>query len=186
MQLGANDLSRSQLQVLFLLIMQVLYLQLQKNVISLISVLTIWWCPCVKSSLVLFKRVFAMTTAFSCQNSVSLCPASFCIPKPTWLLLQVSLDFLLFHSNTLWWIGCVFFLFVCLFLVLVLRGLLGLHRTNQLWVPLHWWLGHRLELLWCWMICLGNEPSSFCHFWGCTQVLHFRLFCWLEGLFHFF
>ena len=58
--------------------------------------------------------------------------------------------------------------------MLVLRGLLGLHRTNQLWVPLHWWLEHRLELLWCWMICLGNELSSFCHFWGCTQVLHFR------------
>ena len=45
---------------------------------------------------------------------------------------------------------------------------------------------HRLELLWCWMTCLGNEPRSFCHFWGCTQVLHFRLFCWLWWLLHFF
>ena len=25
------------------------------------------------------------------------------------------------------------------------------------------------------MICLGNEPRSFCHFWDCTQVWHFRL-----------
>ena len=29
-----------------------------------------------------WKRVFAMTSAFSWQNSVSLCPASFCTPKP--------------------------------------------------------------------------------------------------------
>ena len=26
------------------------------------------------------------------------------------------------------------------------------------------------------MVCLGNEQRSFCHFWYCTQVLHFRLF----------
>ena len=25
------------------------------------------------------------------------------------------------------------------------------------------------------MFCLGNEPRSFCHFWDCTQVWHFRL-----------
>ena len=28
------------------------------------------------------KRMFAMTSAFSWQNSISLCPASFCIPRP--------------------------------------------------------------------------------------------------------
>ena len=53
-----------------------------KMVISLISVLTIWWCPCVESSLVLLKRVFAMTSAFSWQNSISLCLASFRTPRP--------------------------------------------------------------------------------------------------------
>ena len=31
----------------------------------------------------------------------------------------------------------------------------------------------------------GNELRSFCHFWDCTQVLHFRLCCWLWGLFYF-
>ena len=39
-----------------------------KNIINLISVLTIWWCPCVKSSLVLWKNVscvFAMTRQWS-------------------------------------------------------------------------------------------------------------------------
>ena len=53
-----------------------------KNIINLISVLTIWWCPCVDSSLVCWKRVFAMTSAFSWQNSISLCPASFYTPRP--------------------------------------------------------------------------------------------------------
>ena len=48
-----------------------------KNIINLISVLTIWWCPCVESSLWCWKRVFAMTSVFSWQNSISLCPASF-------------------------------------------------------------------------------------------------------------
>ena len=38
------------------------------------------------------------------------------------LLLQVSLDFLFLHSSPLWWKGH-------LFLVLVLEGLTGLHRT---------------------------------------------------------
>ena len=33
-----------------------------------------------------WKRVFAMTSAFSWQNSISLCPASFCIPRPNLLV----------------------------------------------------------------------------------------------------
>ena len=36
------------------------------------------------------------------------------------------------------------------------------------------------------MVCLGNKQRSFCHFWDCIQVLHFRFFCWLCGLLHFF
>ena len=36
------------------------------------------------------------------------------------------------------------------------------------------------------MVCLGNKQRSFCHFWYCIQVLHFRLFCWLWWLRHFF
>ena len=38
-----------------------------------------------------------------------------------------------------------------LFRVLVLEGLLGHHRIVQLQ---HYWLGHRLGLLWYWMVCL--------------------------------
>ena len=53
-----------------------------KNIISLISVLTIWWCPHVESSLVLLEEGVCMTSGFSWQNSISLCPASFCTPRP--------------------------------------------------------------------------------------------------------
>ena len=89
-----------------------------KNAINLIWVLTIWWCPCVKSSLIFWKRVFAITSVFSWQqNSVSLCPASFCTPRPnlpvtpgiSWLptfAFQSPMMNLLFShlvmSNSLW------------------------------------------------------------------------------------
>ena len=164
----------------------------------------------------------------------------------TCLLLQVPLDFLLLHSNPLWWKEP-------LFLLLTLGGLVGLKKTIHL---LRYWclvvdldycgiggfphssvskesawntgnpglipglgrspregnddplqysclenlLGRRAwqatvhvvargrhdlvtkppqPSLWYWLVYLGNEPRSFCCFWDWTQVLHFRLFCWL-------
>jgi len=58
------------------------------------------------------------------------------------------------------------------FWVLVLEGLVGLHRTIQLQLLQHYQSGHRLGLPWYWMVCLGNEQRSFCCFWDCIQVLH--------------
>ena len=58
------------------------------------------------------------------------------------------------------------------FWVLVLEQLVGLHRTIQLQLLQHYWLGHRLGLLWYWMVCLGNEQRSFCCFWDCLQAFH--------------
>ena len=86
---------------------------------------------------------------------LNLCPASFFTPRPTCLFLQVSLDFLLLHSSPLWWKGHHF-------LVLVLEGLVGLHRTLLLQ---HLQLRRRLGLLWHWMVCLGNKQRSCCRFW---------------------
>ena len=151
-----------------------------KNIINLILVLTIWWCPCVESSPVLLeKRVFAMTSAFSWQDSISLCPALFCTPRPN-LPVTPGISWLpTFDSSPLLWKGHLFW-------VLVLEGLVGLHRTIQLQLLQHYWSTHRLGLLWYWMVCLGNEQRSFCHFWDYIQVLHFRLFCWLWWLLHFF
>ena len=84
------------------------------------------------------------------------------------LLFQVFLFFLLLHSSPLRWKGH-------LFGVLVLEVLVGLHRTVQLQLLQHYWLGRRLGLLWYCMVCLGNEQRLFCHFWDWIQVLHFRL-----------
>ena len=98
----------------------------------------------------------------------------FVLQGQTSLLLQVSLDILLLLSSPLWWKGH-------LFLVLVLEGLIGHHRTIQLQLLKHYWLEHRLGLLWQWMACLRNEPRSFCGFSDYTQVLHFRLFSDYEG-----
>ena len=44
------------------------------------------------------RGCFAMTSGFSWQNSLSLCPISFCTLRPN-LLVLVSLDFLLLHSS---------------------------------------------------------------------------------------
>ena len=118
-----------------------------------------------------------MISAFSCQNSLicftlyskakfacySRCffTSYFCIPAP-------------YNDKAIF------------FWVLVLEGLVGLHRTIQLQLLQHYWSGHRLGLPWYWMVCLGNEQRSFCRFWDCIQVLRFGLFCWLWGLLHFF
>ena len=65
--------------------------------------------------------------------------------------------------------------------MLVVEGLVGLHRTIQLQPLQCYWLGHRLGLLWYWTGCLGNEQRSFCHFWDCIQVLYFGLFVDHDG-----
>ena len=116
---------------------------------------------------------------FSWQNSFNLCPASFCIPRSN---LPVSpgvswLPTFAFHSPIIK--GHLFW-------VLVLKGLVGLHKTIQLQLLQHYWLGHRLGLLWYWMVCLRYEQRSFCRFWDCIQVLHFGLFCWPWWQLHFF
>ena len=154
-----------------------------KNIINLISVWTIWWSPRVESSLVLLERVFAMTSVFSWKNSVHLCPALFCTLKSK-LSVNPGIAWLpTLHSNPLWWKGYLFF---PPFGISSRRSFVNLHRTSQLQLLKPWWLGHRLWLLWCLLACLGNKLKSFCHFWDCTQIPYFRLFCWLWGIFYFF
>ena len=186
-----------------------------------------------------------MTSAFSWQNSISLCPTSFCTPRPnlpvtpcvSWLptfafqsLIMRRTSLLGIGSKrscrsswrsevaqpcpTLWdpmdcslpgpppmglsrqgyWRGLPFPIepgSPALRAVALpskppvkYRGV-SLHRTLQIQLLQHYWSGHRLVLLWYWMLCLGNEQRSFCHFWDCIQVLDLDS-CWLWWLLHFF
>ena len=74
-----------------------------KNIINLISVLTIWWCWCV---IISCKRCLLWPTCFLDKNLLAFALLHFVLQ--TYLLLQVSLDFLLSHSNPLWWKGSLF------------------------------------------------------------------------------
>ena len=118
--------------------------------------------------------MFAMTSMFSWQNSVSFHPVSFCTLRPN-LPVTPGISWLptfAFQSPMM---------NKTCFFAISLGDLLGLHRTYKLQLLLHLWLEHRVALLGYWMGCSGNELRSFCHFQGCTQVLHFDSFVNYEG-----
>ena len=123
-----------------------------KNIINLILVMTIWWCLCVESSLVLLEGVFVMTSAFSWENSISLGPASFCIPRPK-LPVTPGVSWLptfAFQSPVMKRTS---------FLGVHSKGLVGLHGTIQLQLLQRYWLGHRLGSPWYWMVCLWKRTE---------------------------
>ena len=120
-----------------------------KNIINLILVLTNWWCPCAEYFLVLVEEGACYDQWVPLQNSISLCPASFCTPRPS-LPVTPSISWLptfAFQSPIMKktsFLG-------------VLESLVSLHRTFQLQLLQHYWSGHRLGLLWYWMVFLGNR-----------------------------
>ena len=109
-----------------------------------------------------------MTSTFCWPIFVSLCPASFCTPRPYFPVTPGISWLSTLHSSPLLWKKH-------LFGVLVLESLVVLQRTVKLQLHLHYLSGDRLGFLWYWMTCLGKEPRSFCHFWDWIQVLHFGL-----------
>ena len=147
-----------------------------KNIISLIWVLTMYGqCLCINLfSWVVGKGCLLWPSCSLDKTLLAFTLLHFVLWGQTCLLFLVSLDLLLLLFNLLWLKG---YLFWCFFL----ENIVGLHRTNQLPLLQHQWLGHRLGLLKYWMICLGNELRSFCNFWDCTQVLFFGLFIDYEG-----
>ena len=100
-----------------------------KNIICLILILAIWWCPHVESFLVLLEK--------GVYYGQCVLLTKFCWPLSCFilyskarlnLLFWVSLNFLFLHPNLLWWKGHLFFFFFVLFF-----GVVGLHRTGQPW-----------------------------------------------------
>ena len=99
-----------------------------KNKINLISVIDHLVVTACSHLFCCWKRVLAMTSAFSWQNSVSLCPASFCTPRPIWPVIP-SISWLpnfAIQSPIVKRTS---------FLRLVLESLFGLHGTSQLQLP---------------------------------------------------
>ena len=91
-----------------------------KNIINQISVLTTWWCLHVELSLVLLEKGVCYDQYVLLTKLLDLALLHFVFQGQTCLLLQVSLDFLLLHSNPLRWNGH--------FLVLVVEDLVGLQE----------------------------------------------------------
>ena len=101
----------------------------------------------------------------SFRKNISLCPASFCTPKPN-LPVTPGIPWLptfAFQSPILKRTS---------FLGVSSRRSCRSSQNPYFKLLQHYWSGNRLWLLWYWMVCLGNKQRSFCHFWDCTQVLH--------------
>ena len=123
---GVHDLSHSKLLVFFFFFFFAdcidLYFSAARNIINLILVLTIWWCPVYSGFLCSWKNVFAMTSNSSWQNSISfallhfvlqaklacysiyLLTSAFCIPVPydeSDLFFAVSLEGLVVLNRTI-------------------------------------------------------------------------------------
>ena len=83
-----------------------------KNRINLILELTIWWCPYVSlmslSSLVLLEEGVCCDQCVLLEKLLTFSLLHFVLQGQICLLLQVSLDFLLFYSSPLWWKGHLF------------------------------------------------------------------------------
>ena len=66
-----------------------------KNIINQIVALTIWWCPCVESSLVLLKEGVCYDQCVLSAKLLVFALLHFVLQGQTCVLLQVSTDFLL-------------------------------------------------------------------------------------------
>ena len=115
--------------------------------------LTIWWCPCVESSLVFLEEGICCDQCILLAK-LSLCPASFCTSRPNFPVTPgVSwLPTFAFQSPIMKKTS---------FLGVILKGLVGLHRTVQLQVLRCYWLGHRPGFPWYWMVRLFSCSASF-------------------------
>ena len=117
-----------------------------------------------------------MTSAFSWQNSVSLHPASIWYSKA---------KFVCYSSYVLTSYYCIPVPYDekdIFFWVLVLEGLVDLHRAIHLQLLWHYWLAHTptswgIDLDYCdveWLALEMNGDHSVI-FWDCAQILHFEL-----------
>ena len=124
------------------------------------------------------KRGFVVISMFSWQNSVSLWPASFGTPRSN---LPITPGIFWCPTFAFWFLMMkrTIFLFVCLFLVWVLEGLVCLYWNIQ-----HQWLG--IDLDYC--VVLNGLPRkwvkiilSFLRYVLGIESSHFSWFMWANN-----
>ena len=76
--------------------------------VTKILILIIWWYPCVESSFVLLEKGVCYDQCVLLTKLLAFALLHFVLQRQTCLLLQVSLDILLLHSNPLGWKWCLF------------------------------------------------------------------------------
>ena len=90
-----------------------------------------WWCPCVELSLVLLEESVCYDQCVLLTKVCHLRPASFCTPRPNFLLFQITFDLLFCipipHDVKDIFTSVVLFFFS--HFLLVLENLVGLYRT---------------------------------------------------------
>ena len=75
-----------------------------KNIINLILVLTIWWCPICKVMSYVVERGYLLWPVRSLGKTLlAFALLHVVLQGQTCLLFQVFLDFLLLHSSPIWW-----------------------------------------------------------------------------------
>ena len=82
-----------------------------KNIINLISELTIWWCPYVVISCVVGTECLLWSVCSLHKALLDFALIHVVFQIQICLLFQTSLDFLLLHSSSLWWNELFFFFF---------------------------------------------------------------------------
>ena len=95
-----------------------------------------------------------MISAFSWQNFIILCSSSFCTSRPNMPVTPGVPCLPTFAFQPPEMKGH-------LFCVLVLEGLVGLHRTIQLQLLQHYWSGCRIGLPWYWRLALEMDRDHF-------------------------
>ena len=148
----------------------------EKNIINLISILTIWWCPCVESSL-------ALLTEGVCSDQCVLLE-KLCYFLPCFILyskanLPVTPDISWLPAFAL---QSPMMKSTSFFDISSRRSSLNCSASSSLALV----VGAQTWITVIVYDFLGTEQRLFCHFWDCTQVLHFGLLCWLWRLLHFF
>ena len=112
-----------------------------KTIINLISVFTIWWCPCVESFLMMLEECLLWPVCSLGKTLLAFALLHSVLHGQICLLLQVSLYLLLLHSSSLQWKRHLFW-------VLVLEILF--------FFPLKYWAA----IMWSWVFFVGKVLTT--------------------------